>query len=68
MDDEPIITGEVPDLKKGEVPDLKPEQIIAPLSVFEEMTDDEILYWSTPYYDELMAQKELQKQAAKEEK
>lgn len=49
----------------GEVPDLKPEQIIAPLPVFEELTDEEILYWATPYYDELQRKKELQKEAAK---
>lgn len=66
MNDEPIITGEVPDI----VPDLKPEQIIAPLSVFDEMTEEEILYWSSPYYDELMAKKEAlkQKQALENDK
>ena len=29
-------------------------------------TDDEIMYWSTPYYDELQAQKELRKQKAED--
>jgi hypothetical protein len=46
-----------------EVPDMKAEDIIRPLSVFEEYTDEEIMYWATPYFDELQAQKELQKKA-----
>lgn len=33
----------------------------------EDMTDEEILYYSTPYYDELQAKKELHKQHIKEE-
>lgn len=32
----------------------------------EELTDDEVLYWSTPYYDELQAQKEEKAKAKKE--
>jgi hypothetical protein len=35
----------------------KPEDLIKPLSVFEEPTEDEILYYSTPYYDVLMERK-----------
>lgn len=29
-------------------------------------TDEEILFWSSPYYDELQMKKEMQKQAQKE--
>lgn len=29
------------------------DDIIKKLSTLEDMTDDEILYWSTPHYDEL---------------
>lgn len=40
------------------VPESKAEDIVKPLSVLDQMSDDEILYWSTPYYDELQAKKE----------
>ena len=43
--------------------DLKPEEIVSPLSVLDELTDEEILYWSTPYYQELQEKKEAMKQA-----
>jgi hypothetical protein len=50
----------------GPVPEMKPEDIVKPLSVFDDLTDDEILYYSSPYYDELQAKKEAQKQLKKE--
>jgi len=53
---------------QGEVPDLKPEQIIAPLSTFDELSEEEILYWSTPYFDELLERKQMQKKALEENK
>ena len=34
----------------------------------EELTDDELLYYATPYYDELQAQKELRKSMKEEER
>jgi hypothetical protein len=30
---------------------------------FEDMTDEEILYWATPYYDQLQEQKKLRQDA-----
>ena len=39
----------------SEVPDLEPKDIVAP--GFDEPTDEEILYWATPYYDELQERK-----------
>jgi hypothetical protein len=45
------------------VPELDAEDIMKPMSVFDEMTDEEILFYSTPYYDELLAKKELMQQA-----
>jgi hypothetical protein len=42
------------------VPDVKPDELVKPLSVLDQMTSDEILYYATPYYDELQAQKEAQ--------
>ena len=47
------------------VDDLKPEQIISPLSVFDEPSEEEIKYWATPYYDVLMAEKEKRNEQLK---
>jgi hypothetical protein len=49
------------------VPELKPEQIVVPLSVLDDLTEEEILYWSTPYYEEIQEQKAAQAAKAKEE-
>lgn len=46
----------------------KPEELVAPLSVFEEPTDDEILYYATPYYDVLQEQKADRERKQKEGK
>jgi hypothetical protein len=43
--------------KPQTVPDVKPEELVKPLSTFDEPTDDEVLFYATPYYDELQAQK-----------
>lgn len=42
------------------VPDQKPEELVKPLSTFDEPDEQEVLYWSSPYYDTLMSQKEDQ--------
>ena len=49
------------------VPELKAEDIVNPMSVFDEMTDEEIMYWSTPYYQELQDKKEAMRQAKESE-
>lgn len=41
-----------------EVKELKAEEIINPMSILDDLSEDEILYYSTPYYDELQAKKE----------
>lgn len=43
---------------KKEVQDLTAEQLVKPASVLDEMSPEEILFYATPYYDELQAQKE----------
>jgi hypothetical protein len=50
---------------KGEVQEMKAEDIIAPMSVFEELTDEDVLYWSSGYYDELQSKKRV-KEATRE--
>src|ERR1017187_7083097 len=37
--------------------DVKPEEIVTPMAVFDEIDDELIQYWSTPYYDEIMAKR-----------
>lgn len=58
------ITGLPPDIitvaPGGAVPDVKSEEIVTPVSPFDDLTDEEIIYFSTPYYDELQAKKEKQ--------
>lgn len=51
---------------KQPVPDLKAEDLIKPESVFDQMTEDEILFWSTNYYDELQSKKAAMEAARKE--
>lgn len=40
------------------IEELKSEELMKPLSVLEEYTDDEILYWSSPYFDILQERKD----------
>jgi hypothetical protein len=41
--------------------ELKGEDLISPLSAFDEPDEDEVLYYSSPYYEEIQYQRELQK-------
>lgn len=50
------------------VPDLEAKDIVAPTSVFDEPNEDEILYYSTPYYEVLQAEKQTRLQQIAEEK
>lgn len=40
----------------------KAEDLISPESIFDQYTDDEILFWSTEYYDQLEAKKKADKE------
>lgn len=59
----PIV--EAPKVSK-DVPELKPEDIVNPMSVLDDLDEDEIKYWATPYYDEIQAKKEMQRQQIKD--
>lgn len=52
---------------KVNVSDSKAEELVVPMSVLDQLSDDEILFWATPHYDELQYKKELQKQKLSEE-
>lgn len=43
------------------------EKIFVPSTPFDDMTNEEILFYATPYYDVLQAEKEAKKQRIEEE-
>ena len=47
-------------------PDMEAKDLVKPLGVFDEMSEEEIQYWHTNRFDELQAVKERQKKAADE--
>lgn len=51
----------VPRETKIVVPDLKAAEIVVPISPFDDLSDEEILYWASPYYDDIQTRKEAQK-------
>lgn len=54
----PKETPKQPEITEEEIKQMYPQE--------EPMTDEEILFWSTPYYEELQAKKAAQALAAKE--
>ena len=54
-------------LKKEPVRDLKAEEILSPESELDKMTDEELLYYATPYYEELQIKKENMKKIKESE-
>ncbi len=62
----PVVVEKISPLK--EIPnDLKIEDILAPSSPFDNMSDEELLYYATPYFDELQAKKELMAKQRKDD-
>lgn len=51
----------------GPVPEREAQEIVAPLSALDEYSDEEILYYSTSYFDELQKRKEAHKHKLAEE-
>lgn len=49
------------------VPDLDAKDIVNPISFLDELSEDEVLYWSSPYYDDLQEQKLKRAQQLKDE-
>ena len=45
----------------------KLEEFYRDLSIFDELTDEEVLYWSSPYFDELQFKKEEHKRKIEEQ-
>lgn len=43
------------------VPDMEAKDIFAPMSPFDELSEDEVKYWSTPYGVELENMREMRK-------
>lgn len=49
------------------IPDATFEELIAPQSPFDDLSEDEIQYFATPYFDEIQANKAKREQELKEE-
>lgn len=45
----------------------EPEEVYVEPQALDQPTDEEVLYWSTPWYDHLMAEKEAKRNRIKEE-
>lgn len=54
--------------QKQPVPDLAADQLVSPTSIWDELTDEEIAFYSTPHFDELMEKKAAAEQRVKEGK
>jgi len=52
---------------KEEVHEMKAEDLIKPPHALDELSPEEILFYATPYYDEIQAQKEAHKKKLEEE-
>lgn len=44
------------------------KDLVVPPSPFDDLSDEELLYFATPYFDELQAKKQAQAEKIKEEK
>ncbi len=51
----------------GPVPDTDMADLIKEMSPFDGLSEEDILYWSSPYYDTIQAEKELKAKHAKEQ-
>jgi hypothetical protein len=58
---------DVPPNAADTVEALDDQELAKALDIMDDLTDDEILYWATPYFDELQAEKEIKKQQALEQ-
>jgi hypothetical protein len=66
IDAKPPVTR--PAIEPDDTTELKAEEIVAPISVLDDLSEEEIMYYHSPYYDELQARKEQrQKEIESEE-
>lgn len=59
------IAKEDPKSVPTQVPDVEANEIVKSLSVFDELTEEEIKYWATPYFDVIQEQKANHQEAIK---
>ncbi len=52
--------------KKATVPEMKAEEIVKPMSVLDDLSDEEMLYYATPYFDQIQEEKKIHAQKLKE--
>ena len=53
-------------MEQSETPQMTVQEMVVPFNL-DDMTEEDILYWSSPYYDELQHNRELQMQKKDEE-
>lgn len=54
--------------QKDPVPEVKAEEIVKPMSVLDDMSDEEILMYHSPRFDEIQAEKGAHKEKLAQEK
>jgi hypothetical protein len=53
--------------KVDEVPDVEPTDIVAPEAFLDQLTDEEVLFWSVSEYDDIQDRKNKMAEAAKQQ-
>lgn len=61
------VTYNFDDPKSKTVPTLEAKDIVNPMSALDDLSEDEILYYATPYYDEMQHNKKIREQQLKDE-
>jgi hypothetical protein len=46
----------------GEVPEVSADELMKPVGPFDDLSEEEILFYATPYFEELQAMKAQQKE------
>lgn len=54
------------ELEEAWAPSPNSDELFSPYALGASITDEELLYWATPYYDELQSRKRTKEQAIKE--
>ncbi len=46
----------------GDVPEISADDLMKPVGPFDDLSEEEILFYATPYFEELQAKKAMQKE------
>lgn len=59
------LTVKLDPIQKEPAKEMKAGQIVVPLSIFDEFSEEELKYYATPYFDELQEKKRLMEEIKK---